>query len=231
VDSVDMVLLINNNSLLYIHYPPWIWDGWSGYRDSVSTISTGIHRSPVDVYPMQYQYLMVISTASTVFMSLASFSGARGLYTTIFGEEVNNMLPLSEPLPRSENRNLEKISEQIPLQRTKIVGWSHLSKEELQRRRAEGKRRAIPKAEYVKAILRQCLECFGVIPVRTDCEGHSLMDGTDCNLYPFNTAEKCRKATKTAIKRAIRKECAYCGGEEGTCGKCNLSIREEKAAL
>jgi hypothetical protein len=141
------------------------------------------------------------------------------------------MLPLPDPLPDCENGNLENISLQIPRQSTKIVGWSHLSKEELQLRRAEGKRNATPKSVYVKAILRHCLECFGVIPVRTDCEGHTLRDGTSCNLYPHNTAEKCRHSTKTALKKAIGKECRYCGGEEGTCGKCNLFPREENVAL
>lgn len=134
------------------------------------------------------------------------------------------MLPLPEPLPRSENGNLKEIFRMSPPRRTKIVGWSHLSKEELQRRRAEGKRNATPKWVYVKSILRHCRECFGVIPVRTDCEGHSLMDGTSCNLYPHNTAEKCRHSTKTALKRAIRRECSYCGGEAGTCGKCSLQF-------
>ncbi len=133
-----------------------------------------------------------------------------------------NMHTLSEPLPRSENGNLPIILEQIPSRAPKIVGWCHLSKEELQRRRAEGKRNAVPKSFYVKAILRHCRECFGVVPVRTDCGGHTLQDGTSCNLYPHNTAEKCRRSSKTGLKRAIRKECAYCGGEEGTCGQCFL---------
>jgi len=132
------------------------------------------------------------------------------------------MSPLPDPLPSHKDGNFEKISEQIPRQRTKIIGWSHLSKEELQRRRAEGKRNATPKSVYVKAILLHCRECFGVIPVRTDCGGHTLQDGTSCNLYPHNTAEKCRRSSKTVLKRAIRKECAYCGGEEGTCGQCFL---------
>jgi hypothetical protein len=132
------------------------------------------------------------------------------------------MSPLPDPLASHKNGNLETISEQISRQRTKIIGWSHLSKEELQRRRAEGKRRATPKSVYVKAILLHCRECFGVVPVRTDCGGHTLMDGTACCLYPHNTAEKCRRSSKTAIKRAIRKECAYCGGEERTCAKCYL---------
>lgn len=137
------------------------------------------------------------------------------------------MLPLPEPLPRSENGNLKEIFRMSPPRRTKIVGWSHLSKEELQRRRAEGKRNATPKSAYAKAILLHCRDCFGVVPVRTDCEGHALMDGTACNLYPFNTAAKCRKSTKAALKKAIATECRYCGEGEGTCGKCNLYLREE----
>jgi hypothetical protein len=141
------------------------------------------------------------------------------------------MIPLPEPLDSHVPGNFERISEQIPRQRTKIIGWSHLPKEELQRRRAEGKKNAKPKSVYAKAILLHCRDCFGVIPVRTDCGGHTLMDGTSCILYAFNTAEKCRKSTKAALKKAIRKECTYCGGEEGTCGKCNLYPREENTAL
>jgi hypothetical protein len=133
------------------------------------------------------------------------------------------MIPLPEPLDFHVPGNFERILEQIPRQRTKNPGWSHLSKEELQLRRAEGKKNATPKSVYVKAILLHCRECFGVIPVRTDCEGHILMDGTACNLYLFNTAAKCRKSTKTAVRRAIQRECKYCGGDgKESCGKCKL---------
>ncbi len=138
-------------------------------------------------------------------------------------KRVENMHALPKPLPRSENGNFEQISEQIPRQGTKIPGWSHLSKEELQRRRAEGKRNATPKPVYTRAILRFCHECFGKHPSREDCGGHTLVDGTACNLYPHNTARKCRKSTKTEIKRAVGRECKSCGGDgKESCGKCSL---------
>ncbi len=142
-------------------------------------------------------------------------------------EIVKNMHPLPEPLPSHENGNLDSDSSSSLLQGTKIFPGAYLGKEELARRRKEGRLKATPKSAYVKAILRHCRECFGMIPVRTDCEGHTRMDGTDCNLYHFNTAEKCRASTKSVLKKAIRKECSYCGGDKRTCGQCPLQSARE----
>jgi len=95
-----------------------------------------------------------------------------------------------------------------------------------QKRLQEARRNAIPKWVYVNAIRNHCQECFGKSPALEDCGGHTLRDGTSCNLYPYNTPKKCRRSSKTDLKKAIRKECKYCGGEaDSSCGKCNqLSV-------
>jgi len=86
-------------------------------------------------------------------------------------------------------------------------------------------RMAAPKKSvFVRAILRHCHECYGKHPSREDCGGNELMDGTSCNLYRFNSAGKCRRATKSTLKKAIRAECRYCFDGAGKCpsSKCNL---------
>jgi|SRR5271157_2801035 len=141
------------------------------------------------------------------------------------------MLSLRERLSPSENGNLEGISDDSK----KVLDNSGCRTDprtpEGRQRLLEARKNAPRKSFYVRAIMLHCRHCFGVIPVRTDCEAHTLQDGTSCNLYPYNTAEKCRKSTKTSLKRAIGRECRYCGGEGGTCGKCNLYLREENAPL
>ncbi len=75
-----------------------------------------------------------------------------------------------------------------------------------QRRITEGRANAISKSVYVRTILLHCRECFGVVPVRHDCGGEKLRDGTACNLYQFSTAKKCRAGRKRAMRSAIIRE-------------------------
>ncbi len=74
----------------------------------------------------------------------------------------------------------------------------------------EAKRRALPKGAYAAAIKSFCEECGGVNPAVSDCDGAELLDGTPCRLYAVNTRFKRKRATKTALKRAIKGECRYC---------------------
>lgn len=78
---------------------------------------------------------------------------------------------------------------------------------------------AVPKAIIAKAVKRFCLECWGVNPGITDCQAHTLLDGTSCELYQVNTAAKRRKTTKTALRKAVRKNCVHClgGSTQDTC--------------
>jgi hypothetical protein len=80
-----------------------------------------------------------------------------------------------------------------------------------QKRLLEARMSATPKSAYVKAILLHCRECYGVVPVRTDCGGHTLGDGDGaCRLYQANTPDKCRKLSKSALRKIILSECRYC---------------------
>ncbi len=144
-----------------------------------------------------------------------------------WGQNGVSVLPaatLPEPFPSRENQNLGEFPPIAPHSETKIVQVVDPKTPEGQRRLQEGRANAIRKSIFVKAILLHCRDCFGKIPVREDCEGHTLSDGGVCNLYAFNTAQKCRKSSKSAIRRAIRRECSSCGGEEERCGKCNLHL-------
>jgi len=129
---------------------------------------------------------------------------------------------LPEPLPSLENGNFGEFIPIAPRSSHKSVQAIDPKTPEGQRRLQEARANATPKSVYVKAIVRHCRECFGVVPVRVDCAGNTLRDGTACNLYPHNTPAKCKHSTKTTLKRAIRRECKYCGGEEESCGKCSL---------
>ena len=132
---------------------------------------------------------------------------------------------LTKPLPSYENGSPGDLLPIDPLSQRKIIQTVDPKTPEGQKRLQEARRNATRKLVYVKAIVRHCRECFGKVPVREDCGGHTLIDGTACNLYPYNTAKKCKQkhCTKAALKRAIRKECKECGGEgDASCGKCNL---------
>jgi len=87
---------------------------------------------------------------------------------------------------------------------------------------------AVPKGIIAKAVKEFCLDCTGVNPSVTDCQGNSLLDGTSCELYCVNTALKRRKTTKTTLRRAIRRNCLHCLGGSSTDGctspNCNLYV-------
>ena len=82
----------------------------------------------------------------------------------------------------------------------------------------EAKRWALPKRVYGDAIKRFCLDCSAVNAAITDCGGDDLGEGEPCRLYHVNTVFKRRKATKTALRKAIRAECKFCTGSERMLG-------------
>lgn len=86
--------------------------------------------------------------------------------------------------------------------------------EEHKRKMQEGRARAISKYVLGTHVAEYCKECFGRNPAYTDCEFR------DCELYNFNTWDKRRSNTKTALKRAIKYECCSCMGEGNYLSSC-----------
>jgi hypothetical protein len=150
--------------------------------------------------------------------------GGEHSISPFFKKRGANVSTLPQPLSSQENGNFGEFLPIAPGSSHKSVQAIDPKTPEGQKRLQEARRNAIPKSVYVKAVLRHCRECFGKIPVLEDCGGNALRDGTSCNLYLCNTAEKCRHSTKSALKKAIRRECNYCGGEEESCGKCDLQL-------
>ncbi|MGO9122421.1 MAG: hypothetical protein ACLQPD_33005 [Desulfomonilaceae bacterium] len=84
------------------------------------------------------------------------------------------MITLPEPLPCRENGNFNEFLPTAPAARRKIIQVVDPKTAEGQKRLLEARVSATPKSVYVRAILLHCRECFGVIPVRTDCGGQTL---------------------------------------------------------
>jgi hypothetical protein len=97
---------------------------------------------------------------------------------SVFGGTMN---PATLPLPDGDRGNLEDFSGSTPSSATRFL--KNLSPAELERRRAEGRAKAVPQSSYSQATGLHCLECFGVNPAVTDCEGNLC----ECALYPVNT--------------------------------------------
>jgi hypothetical protein len=132
------------------------------------------------------------------------------------------MIVRPEPLPSRKKANFGEYVPIAPGSSRKFIQVIDPKTPEGQKVLQEARANATPKSVYVRAILRHCRACFGTVPVRKDCGGGTLRDGTTCNLYAYNTAKKCRHSTKTALKGSIRRECSYCGGQADTCGDCSL---------
>jgi len=132
--------------------------------------------------------------------------------TSLAGVRRTDLNSLAAPilLPISERGNLDGRHGEQQALRVKFVPKSTPASLALAK---EARRLAIPKKVYGDAIAAFCLECTGVSPAVRGCEA----DG-HCNLYPHSTREKRRKATKTALRRAIAQECRFCtSGHSESC--------------
>lgn len=128
-----------------------------------------------------------------------------------------NTLPAPLAFPNSERGNSHrKHGEEHPT-RGRFVPPST---PESRAKAIEGRRLAVPKKVYGDVIAAFCLECTGVRPAVRDCEA----DG-HCNLYPYRTRERRRKATKTVLRRAIAQECRACtSGSPESCTSPNCRL-------
>jgi hypothetical protein len=126
----------------------------------------------------------------------------------------------TKPLAEVEREKFGAFSESAPPSKSKFE--SRLSPDEIKRRRLEGRAKAIPKSAYSQAIGAFCLECQGVNPAITDCEGNLC----DCTLYPFNSAKRRLKSTKTALKKAIKAECrnSCTGNSQESCSSLECAL-------
>jgi hypothetical protein len=130
----------------------------------------------------------------------------------------------SIPLGNPEHGFEEKNHRESRASETKKSSSLGLSSPENLAKALEARKLAIPKSAYALAVKAHCAECCGTNPTIFDCEGAQLSDGSECRLYQVRTPALRRGSTKTALKRALKAECQYCGGEDRTCVNCSLRI-------
>jgi hypothetical protein len=77
--------------------------------------------------------------------------------------------------------------------------------EERKAKMLEGRMNALKKPVIYSIIKAHCFECKGSLRY---CQGHKLLDGSACPLYPVGK----RRMSKPEVKKAIRECCTQCLG-------------------